>query len=216
MGHHRADLTACTEALIERTLLGRRLARIGGGEVLAQNQVARLCVLASLHNFGQFSIAFQNKRLDRPPFPTRGHPREALGLLNDGYRFADRAWECLALEEIATWGEDMDGLFHATILHHGRPVRREATCDPSGGRRPVSWIPSRASRNRETRCWFPTAWEAGGERLPTRPEFHHAWAGLLKLADRSGSDSERCFPFSIDSGGDRGLRSPGCGPVKSS
>ena len=60
------------------------------------------------------------------------------------------------------------------------------------------------------------AWEAGGERLPTRPEFHHAWAGLLKLADRIGSDSERFFPFSIDSGGDRGLRSPGCGPVKSS
>ena len=103
-----ADVAACTETLIERTLLGRRLARISGGEVLAQNQVARLCVLASLHNFGQFSIAFQNKRLDRPPFPTRGHPREALGLLNDGYRFADRAWEYLALEEIATWGEDMD------------------------------------------------------------------------------------------------------------
>ena len=205
LAHHSADVAACAEALMERTLLGQRLARLADGEALAETQVARLCVLAALHDFGKFSIAFQNKRLDTPPFPTRGHLREALGLLNAGYRFANQAWGCLALKEIDTWGEDMDGLFHATISHHGRPVRPEANMQPEW------WAPTSeldpfagiAELIEQTRCWLPAAWEASGERLPTCPEFQHAWSGLLNLADWIGSDAERFFPFSVESGCDR-------------
>lgn len=203
--HHCADVAACAEALLRGTLLGPRLAHLGGLSALADAQVARLCVLAALHDLGKFAIAFQNKRLVAPSHPTRGHLKEALGLFNDGYRFAALASSALALEQIAGWAEDMDGLLYATISHHGRPVQPEANM------RPEWWAPTAdldpfpglAALIQDTRGWFPMAWWSDAEPLPARPAFQHAWAGLLNLADWIGSDAERFFPFSQDPDVDR-------------
>jgi CRISPR-associated endonuclease/helicase Cas3 len=58
---HSADVAACCEVLLQRTLLRRRLATLGGLTDLGPRQVARLSVLAALHDLGKFSIGFQNK-----------------------------------------------------------------------------------------------------------------------------------------------------------
>lgn len=58
---HCADVAACAEALLTRTLLGRRLARLGGLTELDSTQIARLCVLVALHDYGKFNLGFQRK-----------------------------------------------------------------------------------------------------------------------------------------------------------
>ncbi|MEM8960046.1 MAG: HD domain-containing protein [Acidobacteriota bacterium] len=59
--HHSADVAACAEALLTRTLLRRRLARLGGQDDLTDGQIARFCVLAALHDMGKANRGFQNR-----------------------------------------------------------------------------------------------------------------------------------------------------------
>jgi CRISPR-associated endonuclease/helicase Cas3 len=51
---HCADVAACCEALLQRTLLRQRLAQLGGLDDLSAVQVARLSVLAAFHDIGTF------------------------------------------------------------------------------------------------------------------------------------------------------------------
>lgn len=79
---HCADVAACCEALLQTTLLGRRLARLAGLSDFSSGQVARLSVLAALHDIGKFNLGFQNKALVKPPF-VAGHVGTLLGLFGD-------------------------------------------------------------------------------------------------------------------------------------
>src|ERR1700726_4215739 len=65
---HCADVAACCEALLQTTLLGRRLALLAGRSAFSSGQVARLSVIAALHDIGKFNLGFQNKALVKPPF----------------------------------------------------------------------------------------------------------------------------------------------------
>lgn len=58
---HCLDVACVTEALLADTLLGRRLARLGGQTALDPAQVARLSVLGGLHDLGKFNHGFQDK-----------------------------------------------------------------------------------------------------------------------------------------------------------
>jgi len=207
---HCADVAACAEALLERTLLRRRLAVLGGLEDFDRVQVARLSVLAALHDFGKLNLGFQNKALSKPPF-TAGHLAEALGLLfcDRSHAFSERIWEVFPGEELSRWGEPegMCDLLTATISHHGRPVEPmnqvaeiERCWTSSGDLDPLTGLAELVER---TRRWFPGAWVAGGSPLPTRPEFQHGWSGLVMLADWLGSDADRFFPPSDGRSTDR-------------
>ena len=215
LADHCADVAAVGQALLERTLLGVRLARLGGLEVLSKQRMARLCVLAVLHDIGKFNLGFYNKALPSPPF-TAGHVREVLAILDPRCHhvdLTDKLYASLRAPELGDWGTHPDGddifqLLVATISHHGRPVVGESnairseTWNAAGGLDPFAGIADLVERSRR---WFPLAWEPGGEKLPGNPEFQHGWAGLLMLADWLGSDSspER-FPFRDDDAtGDR-------------
>lgn len=208
LAHHCADVAACAEALLQRTLLGRRLARVGGRDSLAEVQVARLCVLAALHDIGKYNIGFQNKRLGRAATFTAGHLAEVLGPLFHTSRQPEISrylWEALPAEEMSEWGEDIAGLLCATIGHHGKPVSWEHSTEPrfwqpAGALDPLAGI---ADLVANTRIWFPPAWAREGQALPTSAAFQHAWAGLVMLADWLGSDSDRFFYFSEDAAEDR-------------
>src|SRR5260370_8997315 len=69
--HHCADVAACCEALLNRTLMRARLARLGGLDDLTPTQVQRLCVLVAFHDIGKFNIVFQNKAWTAPTPPER-------------------------------------------------------------------------------------------------------------------------------------------------
>ena len=72
LADHCADVAACCETLLLETILARRLAALAGRELLSPVQIARLGVLATLHDIGKFNHGFQNKALAKAPF-TAGH-----------------------------------------------------------------------------------------------------------------------------------------------
>jgi len=194
LADHCADVAACVEALLGRTLLRKRLAGLASLSDLSDQQTQRLSVLAAIHDIGKFAVGFYNKAYGRKP--QCGHVAEALGLFGDP-RFSRRTTEALLFSQMSGWAEDFDGLFIATIAHHGRPVPlgkqlEPGWWEPSAGLDPFAGI---ASLIEKTRTWFPIAWMAGGDRVPSSPRFQHAWSGLLTLADWIGSDSDRFFPF---------------------
>jgi CRISPR-associated endonuclease/helicase Cas3 len=206
---HCADVAACCEALLQRTLLRRRLARLAGRDDLDDRQIARLSVLCALHDLGKFSVGFQNKALGKNAPFVCGHLREALALLFCGqaHRYSERVWSILAGDQLASWGDEsgMAELIVATIGHHGRPVTAPPQLEdrwwaPARGLDPLAGL---AELVAFTRRWFPAAWAAGGEPLPTNPELQHGWCGLVTLADWLGSDAERFFPLGGDDGADR-------------
>ena len=199
LADHCADVAACCEALLRETLLARRLAALAGRDCLSPVLIARLGVLAALHDIGKFNHGFQNKALARPPFKA-GHLSEVLGLLGKDYAATTRLCEALQAETLLTWGEGVEALLVATICHHGRPISMDHQVNPAcwevgGGRDPFAGI---ADLVQTTKVWFPEAWIGTADPLPEFPAFQHAWCGLVTLADWLGSDAERFFPFSED------------------
>lgn len=198
---HCADVAACTEALLEHTLIRRRLARLAGRADLDPVTVARLCVLAALHDLGKFNQHFQNK--GRPgALPREGHVRELIPLFGD-VNERDTFFEALSVLPLRDWGDEgaVAALLLASIAHHGRPIpldnpgvshdsarwRTRGSLNPFAGMRDLA---AQAAR------WFPEASRAGPP-LPDAAPFQHGFAGLVMLADWLGSDRDDArFPFS--------------------
>jgi len=197
---HCADVAACCEALLERTLLRKRFAKLVGRDDLDPVTIARLAVLAAFHDIGKFNLGFQRKG-DPTPRDVAGHVVEVLAILESRSPVYDELVEALP-RELGSWGESVVECLVASIGHHGRPVR----CDPTrfnpwiwkanGSLDPMAGI---AQLSAATRAWFPDAYSEDGPALPDDPEFHHAFAGLVMLADWLGSDV-RHFPFADDLG----------------
>jgi CRISPR-associated endonuclease/helicase Cas3 len=204
LADHCADVAACCEALLQRTLLRRRLARLGGIDELSPVQVARLSVLAALHDIGKFNIGFQNKALGVGPL--NGHVREVLGVMGDAWRERELLFRSLPFDELCGWGADETALrlLVASIAHHGRPFaiggnHQETPWRPARGLDPFAGI---ADLSERTRRWFPDAFRTAYHLLPAAPHFQHAFSGLVMLADWLGSDTT-FFPFSEEEAGDR-------------
>ena len=207
---HSADVAACCDALLRRTVLRSRLARLGGQDDLDDVQIARLCVLASLHDIGKFNLGFQNKAIAHPPF-VAGHVQEVACLFNgqmDG-ALTTRLAEAIGARWLAAWSDDRDTalrLLLAAIGHHGRPASictsravQQVYWNPAGKLDP--WDGIQALR-KSAMAWFPAAEGSPGRPLPNAPEFQHGFSGLVMLADWLGSD-DRLFPYSEPHEGDR-------------
>ncbi|HSR53537.1 MAG TPA: CRISPR-associated helicase Cas3' [Acidobacteriota bacterium] len=199
---HCADVAAVCEALLRDTLLGSRLARLGGLERLGPRQSARLCVLTAYHDVGKFAIGFQNLAREGRQ-PRVGHLPAVFRLRQPMF---GKLLDALDYQTLTSWGFG-DGLFCSTIAHHGLPFedydpRRsldEGVWEPVDGLVPLDGI--RALKEL-TKQWFPEAWRPGGDALPSHEGFFHGWNGILNLADWIGSN-EQFFPFSKPGDGDR-------------
>ena len=194
---HCADVAACFRLLLERTLLGRRLAHLVGWDELTPVHRDRLAFLAALHDLGKCNRGFQNRAQARPTF-SAGHVREVCALLgNDRHEAKPRFQDAFPSDELTGWGEGGSSLelFVAAICHHGRPQPLGGSLDPRlwqviDGRDPVEGV---ASLVRSARGWFPVAFEPS-EPFPDLPAFQHAFSGLMMLADWLGS-SRQFFPY---------------------
>lgn len=203
---HCADVSACAEALLQQTLLRRRLARLADREDLDEVDVARLSALTALHDIGKFNLGFQRKG-DPEPRDTAGHVAEVLALFGSGYPDEKKLFAQLPVDDLLRWCENSEGegafqLLTASIGHHGRPVRW-GECGPNpalwqthGSLDPFAGI---GSLSASVRGWFPRAFEAARGDLPSTPAFQHGFAGLVMLADWLGSDRVS-FPFAEDLG----------------
>jgi CRISPR-associated endonuclease/helicase Cas3 len=191
---HSADVAAVVAALLSQPTINGRLASAAGRASLDAVTCARLAALAFLHDIGKANRGFR-RRIDANA-PTVGHIDELAWLFNSD--FAGRLSTVLGLERTDSWfaSEDALELWDAVYAHHGRPWSRDPASaapywrpDVSGSDPIAELAPMRAALD----SWFAAAF-AAGPPMPDLPAFHHAFAGLLMLADWLGSDT-RFFLF---------------------
>ena len=202
---HSADVAACAQALLERTLLGARLAHSAGLDALAPAHIARICALIALHDAGKANHGFQDRA--HKTQAREGHISPIIHALESSSSLADKLLrESLQLEPMASWFFEDDerpgsgGLLSALLTvwaHHGRPVRAqplfsEALWSPQTQRDPLQGL---SELRRHIVMWFPEAFNDNATKLPCTPSFQHTLNGLVSLADWLGSDMA-FFPFS--------------------
>lgn len=199
LADHCADVAAVFFTLLEVPNIRRGLARLGGMETLDDAQVARLCVLAALHDLGKVNHGFQNKALPKGTATVEGHIACVVGALSEGIL----ARALAGLEEATIgWFADDEATSKQALLailsHHGGPpedspmaARGHPTLwKPAGGYAPLVALTDLV---RAALDWFP-AHRLDCRPLPAAPPFWHGFAGLVALADRLGSD-ERVFTY---------------------
>ena len=205
---HSADVAAVIEALLAQPTINIRLARTAGLTELSAIICARLAALAFLHDIGKANRGFR-ARID-PRAPIVGHIDQLAWLFKDSNAedLSNHLVDELRLQPIIDWfeGTPATEIWDAVFAHHGRPWKvkpsrdywRVIDCsDPI-----ADLAPMLAALER----WSAPAFAAAAVPLPDRPEFDHAFAGLLMLADWLGSDT-RFFPFANGADPDRMLLS---------
>lgn len=198
---HCADVAAVTYALLHLPVWRQRLSSLAG-RPLSEVDIARLGVLACLHDIGKFGLGFQAKGRHDLGVPTTGHVAEGVAAVARGI-FPDLAY-------LAQWGEATGGLLIAAVCHHGKPHNVEyarLTAWQDAWWRPRQGLdPRRGFAELFGKCrhaWFPEAFATlAVEPLPHSLEFGHAFAGTVMLADWIGSDT-RFFAFSEAGDDDR-------------
>ena len=206
--HHLADVGACFKALMKQPLIRRGLAHTAAREDLDEEVIARLSVIAALHDIGKANVGFQAQIWNAEDFADREKPRRA-GHTTDlipvlfGIDTQTLQWfqEALGLDEILGWDNDTgltaSAIFLAALSHHGAPLNAFAPMNPN----PAIWrplgelSPEKFVRRAGTlvKKWFPAAFEPDAPPLPATPAFQHMFLGLCTLADWVGSD-KRFFP----------------------
>ena len=213
LAEHSMDVAATFEALLALPTVAARLQTLTRTPLDA-TVGSRLAVFAFLHDIGKTSVGFQSKALPEQEARTllrrrgielheRGHTRIVGGLLcKSSFRAV------FPVEEIVAWGSAHLDLWLAAISHHGDPIRErdlhrrgpQSLWEPADGYSPMEAVRMLAER---ARTWFPDAW-TNGEALPNEPDFIHAFAGFVSLADWIASnDAPGFFPYADHGAGER-------------
>lgn len=200
---HMIDVAACFHRLAHCRSIRRAMERSAGRQ-LTEQDIARLAVLAFLHDVGKANSGFQAKRWkDKRDIPRcwplhAGHGVEGLKLFNPDNRL-NGLMMLLPVEHMSLWGDACYRLLVASISHHGRPL----VDGPADWSRSI-WkaVPNAydpAVSLKEIGCYarylYPLAFQSDGEDLPSASAFGHLFAGLVQLADWLGSDT-RFFEYS--------------------
>ena len=196
LAHHCADVAACFEALASLPTVRARLERAAGIS-LSSVHIARLAVLAFLHDCGKLHPGFQAKGWPEGDWRGRkhGHVREGAAI------FQCRDLEAIArnlhLEKLLEWGVDEHLLF-SVLAHHGRPFIPDGIAEKrwqSVPRRGYDPVAASAEIGKTMHCWFKQAFVADAGQLPEKADFQHLLCGLVSLADWLGSTQD-IFAFS--------------------
>ncbi len=161
---------------------------------LSPEVMARLAVIAFLHDVGKLNPGFQAKGWPKGLWTEamRGHVTEGAAIF--GAHGPAEIAHNLCLDALIAWCVDFD-LLHASLAHHGRPFRPDIVSAKLwrrfGDYDPVE---SAARMGSMIPLWFSAAFAATDEPLPSTPDFQHLFCGLVSLADWLGSD-RRFFSF---------------------
>jgi CRISPR-associated endonuclease/helicase Cas3 len=215
---HMTDVAACLDA-VARCAAVRQALDTAAGRPLTEVDLARLAVLAFLHDIGKANAGFQG-RCWLASDPRSRHWPHACGHSTEGWLlFADGGCAIpngadilrdLPIDALASWGEAaVTALLRASISHHGRPVDEgrqalhvwQPVLDPVSGRYdPASAVSEMARRVVSS---YPLAFTDGYPELPDRPALAHLFGGLVQLADWLGSDTRPGFFSYAEPGEDR-------------
>lgn len=204
---HMTDVAAVMHRLMYLSTVNRALEQ-AAGRSLDDTDRARLAVLAFLHDIGKANVGFQGRYWSddkqRPPgwhTPPCGHGPQGWGLFEDyqsGQHWPRRVIANLPLDAIGTWGDACLNLLHASISHHGRPVKSEGHSnqwEPVQYEGQVLYDPAYtvAAMGVEIQAQYPQAFVHVAAELPDTAAFTHLFAGLVQLADWLGSDTRPGF-----------------------
>lgn len=201
---HSADVAAVLEALIELPTITDRLARLGGQPLDATTR-CRLAALAFLHDIGKANRGFRIRF--RAGVQGSGHIAPLAWLLHgaDASDLQERLLTVLRVDSWKGWLTDAaQPLLDAIFAHHGSPWQTQVLANARHLWRPgadMDPIADLAVMGDLLSRWFPGAF-AEGASLPPYPAFHHAYAGLVMLADWLGSDTQ-FFPLANGADVDR-------------
>ncbi|MBF0322340.1 MAG: CRISPR-associated endonuclease Cas3'' [Magnetococcales bacterium] len=217
--HHCLEVASVVHALLDTTVLRKRLAMAVDLEDLTHGQMARLAVMAALHDAGKFNLGFQEQYdpQEHNRHRSHGHIREIFKLLMEHPR-AEEGYTHMQLEALDSWlrHDDPDELVYwlwAIFCHHGRPLPGDRITSGSPDKRLLDQISPKIWE--QNARWdplsglktlisaldthFPEAFAATThDQLPISPPMQHLFNGLVTLADWIGSDAERFFPFAAD------------------
>lgn len=194
LAHHGADVAACFEAMAALPVVRARMERAACGP-LSPTAIARLAVLAFLHDAGKLHPGFQAKGWPDGVWGDvlHGHVREGAAIF---LRSApEEIARNLCLADLIEWRVDPNLLF-AALAHHGRPFKEDETAGKRWGGAPAWYDPIAASADigAMIRRWFPDAFAGEDGKLPSTSDFQHLFCGFVSLADWLGSD-QRIFEF---------------------
>ena len=205
---HGLDVSAVFAAMLDGGAWERVLAQAAGRALTAQDK-ARLTLLAALHDIGKANAGFQGRRVRGAD--VIGHEREVSALLFDPVLRQTAAGQAL-IAILRDWGAGP--YLSALMAHHGRPRLEYGPRDRIGykDQTPVHrghWqvragydpVAAAADVIAQLCAQYPLAM-AAGPKLPDEPRFVALFAGLLVLADWTGSD-ERRFPVAGPHGAQR-------------
>jgi len=193
---HCLDVAHCAHAMLTTGVAQRTLSTLAGFS-LTNTHVARLAVLAGVHDLGKCCVGFQNRLLAalggsslHPPHKETGHVAEAIVAVARDLRVRK------ALGPIPSWWVRPAELFHAVIAHHGEPVPRDRmnACLGDVGWQwqisddydPIAELKALVAALIEH---FPDATHPATP-FGAEPAFNHAVAGLVMTADWMGSDTQ--------------------------
>lgn len=182
------DVALAFMVLASRPLTRARLAAAAGVPVLLPGQLARLAVLAGLHDLGKLLAIFQNKAAD--PNCRGGHVAELLGTM-----LARPELASLLHGLLAAWFSTPSQSLYAAVCHHGGPVAEDrimaqralgsaALAPTLLGHQPLQEIRAMIERLLEL---FPASREPNPV-LPWTPMLSHLFPGILMAADWLASD----------------------------
>lgn len=191
---HCMDVAAVFNALVQLPVIRRRL-ESAAERRLSETELARLTVIALLHDLGKANLGFQDK-----PFDTKiraGHIIELAPFFADD-ELSGRLIEVLDGETLCSWFDPPDSASSFLIAawsHHGKPQVFHETRDADhkiktgywrakDGRDPFQAVADLLAAAKDA---YPAAFILGGERLRGSPALQHRFAGLVMLADWLGS-----------------------------
>jgi CRISPR-associated endonuclease/helicase Cas3 len=189
---HSMDVAHCVQAMLSHGASRRRLGAAAGLE-LNDVHVARLSVLAGLHDMGKSTNGFQD-RINGRGVGT-GHVAEAIAIVNAQGPLSDAVRTAICAEMINAWCDDPHGILYAIFCHHGEPVAQPrisaATAaltqqwNAKSGYDPVVEV---SELVKALLAVFPQALETA-DPFPATTRLEHTLAGLVMTADWMGSDT---------------------------
>ena len=184
LAHHSADVAACFETLTKSPAVRARMECAAKGN-LSPRIMARLAVIAFLHDAGKLNPGFQSKGWPKGLWTeaARGHVTEGAAIF--GAHGPAEIAQNLCLDALIAWGVEFD-LLYASLAHHGRPFKT-GTVSAQLWRRFGDYDPVESSGRIGSMIplWFPDAFAGTHESLPSTPDFQHLFCGLAHCPHRS-------------------------------
>ena len=189
---HSLDVAHCVHAMLTRGVSRRRLGAAIGLD-LSDVHVARLAVLAGLHDMGKATHGFQD-RINRRGRGT-GHVAEAVAVVNAQGALSAKARLAICADLINAWCDDPQSVLYAIFCHHGEPVP-QPRIDAAMAALTQQWLEACgydpiAEIDALTKALLNVFPQSLGEAIsiPATRRFEHALAGLIMTADWMGSDT---------------------------